>query len=143
MRKIFSIFLMLTLCCAAALAQAQEQQKTFGPSISEWLKGLQKKLEQIVPRKSVPLSTGVAGVRGAKEDPQVKLYWKGKKDDEAVTEEELTKFKSAVHAAERGDRSGAIKELDEFMKQHPDSALIPDAKKTLDLVKAAGKEEKK
>jgi TolA-binding protein len=143
MRKIFSISLMLTLCCAAALALAQEQQKTFGPSISEWLKGLQKKLEQIVPRESVPLSTGVAGVRGAREDSQPKLYWKGKKDDEAVTEEELTKFKSAVDAAEKGDRSGAIKELEEFMKQHPDSALIPDAKKTLDLVKAAGKEEKK
>jgi hypothetical protein len=141
MRKIFSISLMLTLCCAAA--PAQEQQGKTGPGISEWLKGLQKKLEQIVPRKSVPLSTGVAGVRGAKEDSQVKLYWKGKKDDEAVTEEELAKFKSAVDAAEKGDRSGAIKELEEFMKQHPDSALIPDAKKTLDLAKTEGKEEKK
>jgi TolA-binding protein len=134
---------LVCLSFAMALAQAQEQQKKFGPSISEWLKGLQKKLEQIVPRKSVPLSTGVAGVRGAKEDSQVKLYWKGKKDDEAVTEEELAKFKSAVDAAEKGDRSGAIKELEEFMKQHPDSALIPDAKKTLDLVKTEGKEEKK
>jgi hypothetical protein len=141
MKKLFSFLLMITLCCAAALAQ--EQQKKFGPSISEWLKDLQKKLEQIVPRKSVPLSTGVAGVRGAKEDSQVKLYWKGKKDDEAVTQEELTKFKSAVDPAAKGDRTGAIKELEEFMKQYPDSALIPDAKKTLDLVKAAGKEEKK
>ena len=44
-----------------------------------------------------------------------------------------------INAVEKGDRTGAIKELAEFMKQYPDSALIPDAKKTLDLVKEEGK----
>ncbi len=134
---------LVCLSLTMALAQAQEQQKKFNPGTSEWLKSLEKKLEKIVPRKSVPQSPGVAGARGGKEDSPVKLYWKGNKDDEAVTEEELTQFKSAVGAAEKGDRSGAIKKLEEFMKQHPDSALIPDAKKTHDMVKAEGKEEKK
>ncbi len=143
MKKLVVLAVLICLSFTMALAQAQEQQKKLGPSTSEWLKSLEKKLEQIEPRKSVPLSSGVAGARGRQEDSPVKLYWKGNKDDEAVTEEELTQFKSAVGAAEKGDRSGAIKKLEEFMKQHPDSALIPDAKKTLDMVKAEGKEEKK
>jgi len=121
------------------MALAQEQERKADPSIAEWLKVLEKKLEQIVPNKSVPLSTVIAGARGANEDSRPKLYWKGKKGDEAVTEEELTKFKSAIAAVKNGDSTGAIKDLAEFMKQYPDSALIPDAKKTLDLVKAGGK----
>jgi len=118
---------------------AQDQERKAGPSIAEWLKGLEKKLEQIVPSKSVPLSTVVVGARSANEDSQPKLYWKGKKVDEVVTEEEFAKFKAAIAAVEKGDSTGAIKDLAEFMKQYPDSALIPDAKKTFDLVKAAGK----
>ena len=137
MRKI--VIFAILFCLSVTTALAQEQERKAGPSISEWLKGLQKKLEQIVPRKSVPLSIVVAGGHGAKDDSQLKLYWKGKKDDEAVTEEELTKFKLAINAVEKGDRTGAIKELAEFMKQYPNSALIPDAKKTLDLVKEEGK----
>jgi TolA-binding protein len=133
------VILAVLVCLSVTLALAQDRERKDGPSIAEWVKGLQKKLEQIVPRKSVPLSIVVVGVRGAKEDSQPKLYWKGKKDDEAVTEEELTKFKSAIDAVEKGDRTGATKGLEEFMKHYPDSALIPDAKKTLDLVKAGGK----
>lgn len=137
MKKI--VILTVLTCLSVTMALAQGQERKAGPSIAEWLKVLEKKLEQIVPSKSVPLSTVVAGARGANEDSQPKLYWKGKKGDEAVTEEELTKFKSAIAAVEKGDSTGAIKDLAEFMKQYPDSALIPDAKKTLDLVKAGGK----
>jgi TolA-binding protein len=132
------VFLAILVCISVTMAMAQEQERKAGPSVSEWLKGLQKKLEQIVPRKSVPLSMVVAGVHSAKDDSQPKLYWKGK-GDEAVTEEELTKFKLAINTVEKGDRRGGIKELAEFMKQYPGSALIPDAKKTLDLVTAEGR----
>jgi uncharacterized protein YceH (UPF0502 family) len=141
--KIAIIAVLVWLSFVMAPAQAQEQQKKSGPSVSEWLNGLQKKLEQIAPRKSVPLSSGLAGVRGSREDSQVKLYWKGNKDDEAVTEEELMKFKSVVDAAAKDDRAASVKELEEFMKQYPDSALIPDAKKTFDMMKSEGKEGKK
>jgi hypothetical protein len=140
MKKIFSLVLMLSLCCTAAMAQ--EAMKT-GPGISEWLRGLQIKIAQIMPKKTVPMTTSVAGVRGAKESVQAKLYWKGKKGEEAVTEEEMEKFKSGVVLAEKGDNEASLKQFDDFMKQYPDSALIPDAKKTFDLVKAAPKEEPK
>ncbi len=140
MRKLFFVSLTLALCCTTALAQ--DPQGKAGAGVTEFLQRLQKKLEQIVPRKSVPLSTVAAGVHG-RESLRPKLYWKGNKEDEAVTEEELAKLKSAIEAAEHKDRTRAIKELEEFMKQYPDSTLIPDAKKTLDLVSAEGKELKK
>jgi tetratricopeptide (TPR) repeat protein len=141
MKKLLYLTLILGLCCAIAAAQEQEKQANSG--FSAWLKSLQAKIAQLVPKKTVPMTTGVAGVRGAKEDATVNLYWKGKKDDEAVTEEELLKFKAGVDLADQGNREGAIKAFDEFMKQYPDSALIPDAKKTLDLVKAEPLAEKK
>ena len=133
-KKIVAVAVLVSLSFTMSLAKEQEGKP--GPGISEWLKGLQKKLEQIVPKKTVPLRMAATGGRGVREDAQPKLYWKGKKGDEDVTEEELTKFKSALDAVEKGDRSSAIKELGEFMKQYPDSALIPDVKRTMDLVKA-------
>jgi len=140
-KKLFSLVLIFGMCCA--VAAAQEQEKKTGPTISEWLRSIQNKIAQIVPKKSVPLVTGVAGVRGAKEDATVKLYWKGKTGDEPVTEEELLKFKASVDLAGKGDKAGSIKALDDFMKEYPGSALIPDAKKTLDLVKAEPMTEQK
>ncbi len=133
-KKLFYLTLILGFCCM--LAAAQEQEKKAGSGISAWLKSLQTKIAQMVPKKAIPMTTGVAGVRGAKEDAAVKLYWKGKKGDEAVTEEELLKFKAGVDLADKGKKEESLKALDEFMKQYPDSALVPDAKKTLDLVKA-------
>jgi TolA-binding protein len=125
------------MCCATAIAQEQEHK--VGPRISEWLKSLQQKIAQIAPKKAIPQSTTVAGVRGAKEGASIKLYWKGKKGEEPVTEDELAELKEGLDFAAKGDNAAAIQELEEFLKQYPDSALIPDVKKTLDLVKAGGK----
>jgi TolA-binding protein len=111
-------------------------EKKASPGMMSWLKSLQYRIAQILPKKSVSMTTGVAGVRGAKEDSAAKLYWKGKKGEETVTEEELTKFKACVDVAEKGERDNALKQLEDFMKLYPDSALIPDAKKTIDIVKA-------
>jgi TolA-binding protein len=125
-------FSMLALCFTAAPAQEKKES-----GLSSWFKDLQKKIDVIAPRKSLSVSTGVAGVRGAKDDSsRGKLYWKGKKGEEPVTEEELKEFKEGISFAEKGDSASAIKELEEFMKQYPDSAFIPDAKKSLDLLKA-------
>jgi TolA-binding protein len=136
-RKLVALTMIAGFCCTVALAQ--EQEKKVGPSISEWLKGLQQKIAQIVPKKSAPQSTIVAGVRGAKENSATKLYWKGKNGDEPVTEEEMLEFKKGIDFAAAGKRAESIKILQEFMNQYPDSALIPDAKKTIDLVKAEEK----
>ncbi len=125
------------LCCLTAgvvLAAEEEHGRKPGPSISEWLKSMQRKIESIVPRKSLSTGTGVAGVRGAKEDQQAKLYWKGKKSEEVVTEDELKEFQEGIDFAAKGDRKEAARELEEFMKLYPNSALIPDAKQTLELV---------
>ena len=132
--KLFSIIMITGLCFTAALAQEQK-----GSSLADWLKVVQKKIDKIVPKKIQPLSAGVAGIRGTKEDASVKLYWKGKKNDELVTEEEIADFKKGIDLAVKGDRPEAVKGLQAFMKQYPDSALIPDAKKTLDLVKTEEK----
>jgi hypothetical protein len=79
-------------------------------------------------------------VRGAKEDSQAKLYWKGKKGEEAVAENELKEFQDIVGYLEKDDKKSAVDGCEKFMKEFPDSALIPDVKKTLDMVKADVKE---
>ena len=136
-KKLFVFLVIVGLCCAVASAQTQE--KKVGPGISEWIKVLQQRIAQIIPKKSVSQETVVSGVRGAKENASPTLYWKGKKAEEPVSEEELTEFKKGVDLAASGERAEAVKILQEFMRHHPDSALIPDAKKTVDLVKAEGK----
>jgi len=133
-KRLFVLIIVIGMCCSAAVAQ--EQENKVGPRISEWLKSLQQKIAQIAPKKAVPQTTSVAGVRGAKESASTKLYWKGKKGEEAVTEAELEEFKEGLDLAAKGDSAAAITELEKFLKQYPDSALVPDAKKTLDMVKA-------
>jgi len=128
--KLFSLIVITGLCCLPALAQDQKS-----PSLADWLTFLQKKIERIVPKKIQPLSNGAEGIRGTKDDASAKLYWKGKMSDEPVTETELSEFKKGIDLAVKGERTGAVKGLQEFMMQYPDSALIPDAKKTLDLIK--------
>ena len=137
-RKLFSLIMITMLCCTTALAQEQK-----GLSLADWLKVMQKKIDKIMPKKIQPLSTGVAGIRGTNEDASVKLYWKGKKSDELVTEDEMKEFKAAIDLIARGERAAVVTRLEKFLTQYPDSALIPDAKKTLDLVKVEVIEEKK
>ena len=59
--KLFSLIIITGLCCAPALAQEQK-----GPSLADWLKVIQKKIDKIVPKKIQPLSTGATGIRGDK-----------------------------------------------------------------------------
>lgn len=136
MKRILALVLVFILSLTFAVAVAQERKES---GLAAWLKDLQKKIKLIMPQKSLPMETAIAGIRGTKEEQKTKLYWKGKDGDEPVSEAELAEFKSAVDLAEKGEKGTAIKELEEFMAQFPDSALIPDAKKTLDLVKAEAK----
>jgi hypothetical protein len=139
-RKFIGTAAIILLCAGAALAQEKTGKSESG--LTSWLRNMQKKLDIVNPRKTMPVTTGVAGVRGAREDNgKGKLYWKGKQGDEQVTEAELKEFKEGLAFAEAGDMDKAVHELEEFMEQYPDSALIPDVKKTLDMVKAAPKAE--
>ncbi len=136
-RKFVIAFGMFALCITTAPAQEKKES-----GISSWFRELQKKIDVIAPRKSLSVGTSVAGVRGAKDESNKnKLYWKGKKGEEPVTEEELKEFREGLTSAEAGKKTEAIQEFEEFLKQHPDSALVPDAKKSLDLLKAEAKAE--
>ena len=133
-RKSLVLLVVVSLFGALAVAGAEEpgaSRSTF----SLWLKGLQRKIAKIIPRETSPMTTTVAGVRGAKEDGKRKLYWKGKAGDDPVTEEELGAFRGCIELADKGDSKAAAQQLEAFMKNHPDSALIPDAKKTLSLLR--------
>ena len=135
-KKLGTVVLVVLLClCTMAIAEEASKKEA---GFSEWLKVIQRKIDQMVPKKAVSLTTGVAGVRGAKEDSRSRLYWKGKKGNEAVAEEELAEFKEGLDCAVKGDRARAAQVLEEFLKQYPDSPLVPDVKKTLDMVKAEG-----
>jgi TolA-binding protein len=140
-RKIFALVLVVLFGLGNLVIAEEPAKKESG--FSEWLKSMQQKVNQLVPKKSVSMSTGVAGVRGAKEDSHAKLYWKGKKGDETINEEELAEFKEGLDRAAKGDTSGAIHEFDEFLKLYPDSPLVPDVKKALDMAKLQQLEEKK
>ena len=132
--KLFAFIVITGLCCAAVPAQEQK-----GPSLADWLKVVQKKIDKIATKKIAPLSGGSEGIRGTKEEASVRLYWKGKRNDDPVSEEEMNDFKIAIGLVARGKQAAAITGLEKFLAQYPDSALIPDAKKTLDLVKAEKK----
>jgi TolA-binding protein len=140
-KKLFAAVLVVLLGLGTLAIAEEPAKKESG--FSDWLKTMQQKVAQLVPKKSVPMTTGVAGVRGAKEDTHAKLYWKGKKGEEAINEEELTEFKEGLDRAAKGDTEGAIHEFNEFMKLYPDSALVPDVKKAIDMAKLQQLEEKK
>lgn len=135
LKKMLGILVLIVFSVTLASAQESGQGKQ-GTGMSDWLKSIQKKIARLVPKKTVTMSTSVAGVRGARESSQARLYWKGKEGDDPVTEDELAEFKKGIDLASQGDAAGAAAELQGFMKKHPDSALIPDAKKTLDLAQA-------
>jgi TolA-binding protein len=136
--KLFSLIVITGLCCTTALAGEQK-----GSTLADWLKVVQQKITTIVPKKLLPPRAGIARERGAMEAPFVMLYWKGKQGEEPVSEDELTEFKAAFELAVRGDREAAITGLERFLEHYPDSALVPYAKKTGDLVKAEATEAKK
>lgn len=137
LRKLAGVVMVLVLAASGVLAEEKKEKKESG--FASWLQSLQKKIERVTPKKDLSLSTSVAGVRGAKQDDKAKIYWKGKEGDEPVSEAELNDFKSAMALFEKGDADSGIKSLETFMKQNPDSALIPDVKKTLDMAKAEKK----
>ncbi len=140
--KKMPIVVVSALFLSVALAGAAEEkaaEKSEG--FMSWIKTLQRKIEAMAPKKTMPMGTGVAGIRGAKEDEKAKLYWKGKKAEDAVTEEELIAFKSAVDLAAQGKQDEAIKGLENFLARYPGSPLTEDAKKTLEMVKTGGKQQ--
>ena len=134
MRSLWMVLLAAHLVAGAGFAQDRTDADK-GEGLMGWLKSLQRKIESLAPQRSLQLSTGVAGIRGAKDDEQAKLYWKGKDTADPVTVDELSAFGAAVDLALTGKQAEAAKELEKFIAQYPDSPLIADARKTLEMVK--------
>jgi TolA-binding protein len=55
----------------------------------------------------------------------------------------MKEFKAAISLIARGEHAAAVTGLEKFLTQYPYSALVPDAKKTLDLVKVEEKQSSK
>ena len=110
-------------------------------SLKDWLKELDAKIHRTEEKHKSQL-TAAAAIRGTKQDDsETKLYWKGKKKAEPLTEEELNEFKAAVALAEEGKPTEAEKSLNAFLEKRPKSALAADARQTLELMKKGeGKE---
>lgn len=140
MKKLFTLIVAVLFFAAGAVLAQEQKPGEKSEGFMAWLKALQRKIEAMAPKKSIVLSTGVAGTRGAKEDEKAKLYWKGKQGETAVTEEEFIEFQSAVDLALKGEQAASGRELEEFITRFPDSPFIPDAKKTLEMVKAEAAE---
>jgi TolA-binding protein len=127
MKKIALLF------CAALVA---------GPALAgewtlkDWLKDLDARIHRTEDKRKSGL-VAAASVRGAKQDDEArKLYWKGRKQSQPVTGEELDAFKAAVALAQQGKAAEAQAGLEAFAKKYPSSALSEDAKQTLALLKA-------
>lgn len=142
MKKLLMVIISALLLGAGAAGALEEQRSADkNAGFMEWIKVLQRKIETMAPKKTMPMGTGVAGIRGARDDEKAKLYWKGKKGEDAVTDEELIAFRAAVDLAAQGKQEEAIAGLESFLEQYPGSPLTEDAKKTLEMVKAGEKQQ--
>ena len=107
-----------------------------GQGLDQWVKTMANKIDlSSKERKHKP--SAVAGVKGAQEKLDEGLYWK----KESVPDEELSEFKAAVALASEGKKEDAKAAMEQFIKKHPSSTLVKDAKEGLKLLNAG--EEKK
>ncbi len=129
MKKIFILFIGFVLIASVSFADDKKTDK----DMSFWEK-LKTKIEKITPKKKLPITTAVGGVRGVKNESADMLYWKDSEDGIAVSEEELEIFKTALQFAEEGQvrEAGAI--FEKFMKDFPDSQLSEDARMAVAVI---------
>lgn len=78
-------------------------------------------------------ATQAVGVRGAEAtSTQLNPYWKDDKSSDPVYRQEVAELNKAQDLAD-ADASGAARALEEFLKNHPASALKPNAQFALAL----------
>ncbi len=129
MKKIFMLFLGFFLIASVSFADDKKTDK----DLSFWEK-LRKKIEMITPKKKLPVTTAVGGVRGIKNESADTLYWKGTEDGVAVSEEELEIFKTAIQFAEEDQVKESMAIFEKFIKDFPDSPLCEDARKAVAII---------
>lgn len=129
MLRVVIVVLVLFLSIGIASAEVNKTKKSF------W-DGLRSKIEKVTPTKKTSVTTAVGGVRGAKNEDGSELYWKGKEDVLAVSEDELTAFNNAMKTAIDGDNTRAAELFESFVAQYPMSELRQDSLHALENLKA-------
>lgn len=137
MQKIIStLFIGALLCVQPLYANEESGQKGGGQKESEatslW-DSLRKKIETFTPKKKLSATTAVGGVRGALVESE-DLYWKGERIAEEINPKELKDFDNALVLYEAGNSDGAKNAFGKFVTDYPESILVSDANKALELL---------
>ena len=129
MSKIVITALVFFLSVGLACADVEKSKKSFWDV-------LRNKIEKVTPTKKTSVTTAVGGVRGAQNEDGSELYWKGKEDVLAVSEDELTAFNEAMQTAIDGDNARAAELFESFVARYPMSELRQDSLHALENLKA-------
>ncbi|MDH5613193.1 MAG: hypothetical protein OEY66_12150 [Gammaproteobacteria bacterium] len=144
MKKITVI--LLSIACLSVLSVAAEQvknesnvfvqqeQKSVFKGLLYQVWGKLRALSPKMSSRNQNRSIVTAGVRGAETtDSLINPYWKGDKSDDPDYIKELTEFNNAHQLAENGDLPSAVKAFSEFINNHSDSDLKPNAQFALGI----------
>ncbi|MEF3279533.1 MAG: hypothetical protein K6357_00995 [Elusimicrobiota bacterium] len=145
MKVILTILMLLggfnLFCEEGAVAKKETTSKWY----VEIVKNLKIKLNKIInPQKSATISS-VFGVRGNKYDSKNGLYWKSSNSEQLIDkiERDKTVIDEIVKKIEAGDIEEAKLELENFVKNNPNSYFIDEVNvllKEIDLKKGIGEE---
>lgn len=120
--------------------RAEAEAAKTDSDLTRYLEELQVKLEHTAQRSNQPTSSGsnVVGLRGSKQEPlSHQLYWKGKQGAGPVTPDEVKLLRAALEQARTGHKTEAVTMLQTFEQKYPKSALLPDARQTLQKLTAS------
>ena len=114
-------------------AQSEAEAAPGSKKTEEWLRKLRSRVTDIEKRKRGPVA--VAAVRGAKKESKASdVYWKKGRSEKLPTDKELSVFKGALDALEKGQTDTARLDLETFLASYPKSPLAKDARATLDII---------
>ena len=130
-KKIIGLLVLLGMVISSTTLYAAEVSDS---SLSFWEK-LRRRVEMMVPQKSVAATTAVGGVRGAQVTAN-DTYWKGEKAAQNIDPDELAEFQKAMALAEAGEVKQAHAAFSAFVKNNPDSLLLKDADQALAQLQA-------
>jgi TolA-binding protein len=112
----------------AAIRETETHSVFKGSMYSIW-----SKLRALSPKANVEETARgqvvvTAGIRGAEStDTALKPYWKEDRTDDPAYIQQLKSYNAAQELVDGGKLKEAITNLDNFMRQYPDSDLLPNA----------------
>jgi len=132
MKKIIVVLSLMLAIFIAIQSNAEEVAQPKEEDISLW-DIIRKKIETLTPKKKLVATSAVGGVRGTQLESD-DLYWKGESVNKELDAKELGDFKNALRLYELGNTKGANKAFSLFIRDYPESQLVEDANKALELL---------